>query len=267
MANYPNSNLPQIQTAQDGSEQVQNTINDAASPATVFGRNALASSLLSLGILGGTILVSGTPTQIANVVVTLTASTTNYIYWDSAGTTHVVTSAPSGWPGPMSGKTAIFEITTGANEISNLIDWRTSMGPAGPQGAQGSGGAGSQGPQGSQGVAGAQGTQGTLGAAWSISHNHQTGTSYTLQSSDNGLVVWLDNASAITLSVPSGLSTSFACEIIQLGAGQVTVTASGSPTPTINSYNALVKTAGQHAAIRLVSSYVSDVFNLSGALA
>lgn len=93
--------------------------------------------------------------------------------------------------------------------------------------------------------------------------NAQTGTTYTLDATDNGKVVTLSNAGAITLTVPSGLGVGFTCTLIQLGAGQVTVAASGV---TLNSYTSLVKIAGQHGAATLYA-YVADVFNLSGNLA
>ena len=93
--------------------------------------------------------------------------------------------------------------------------------------------------------------------------NAQTGTSYTLQASDNGKVVTLNNASAITLTVPSGLGAGFTCALIQLGAGQVTVTPSST---TVNSYSSLTKTAGQYAGASLYA-YAADIFALTGALA
>lgn len=93
--------------------------------------------------------------------------------------------------------------------------------------------------------------------------NAQTGTTYTLVAGDNGKVVTLSNGSAITLTVPSGLGAGFTCTLVQIGAGQVTVAASGV---TLNSYTSLVKIAGQHGAATLYA-YVADVFNLSGNLA
>jgi hypothetical protein len=111
-------------------------------------------------------------------------------------------------------------------------------------------------------LAGQPGTNGTNGTDWSPSTNAQTGATYTLQASDNGVTVTLSNASPITLTVPSGLGANFGCVLIQIGAGQVTVAASGV---TLNSYAALVKLAGQHAAATLFA-YVANTFNLSGNL-
>lgn len=92
--------------------------------------------------------------------------------------------------------------------------------------------------------------------------NAQVGTTYTLVAADNGKVVTLNNAGAITLTVPAGLGAGFSCTIIQIGAGQVTVAASGT---TVNSYGALTKIAGQHGAATLYA-YVADTFNLAGTL-
>ncbi len=96
----------------------------------------------------------------------------------------------------------------------------------------------------------------------STSVNAQTGTSYTLLASDNGKVVTLNNAGGITLTVPASLGAGFSCTLIQLGAGQVTVTPSST---TVNSYGSLTKLAGQHATASLFA-YAANVFNLAGAL-
>lgn len=77
---------------------------------------------------------------------------------------------------------------------------------------------------------------------FSAAINLQTGTSYTLQASDNGKVVELGNAAAITLTVPSGLGNGFNCTIVQTGAGQVTLSASGT---TLRHRNSHSKIAGQ----------------------
>jgi hypothetical protein len=78
--------------------------------------------------------------------------------------------------------------------------------------------------------------------------NTQTGTSYTLQASDNGKIITLNNASAITLTVPA-LFTGFNCMIVQLGAGEVTLTPSGT---TISNRSSYTKTAGTNAIVSLI---------------
>jgi hypothetical protein len=102
-------------------------------------------------------------------------------------------------------------------------------------------------------------TAGTI-ATISANLNAQTGTTYTLQNSDNGKVITLNNASAITLTVPSGLSTGFNCLVVQLGAGAITFTPSGT---TIYNRASQTKTAGQYAIATLVS-YTTNTFITSG---
>jgi hypothetical protein len=90
--------------------------------------------------------------------------------------------------------------------------------------------------------------------------NAQTGTSYTLQASDNGKVITCNNASAITVTVPSGLGAGFNCAVIQKGAGQVTFSPSGV---TVNNRQGHTKTAGQKAVVGLVAD-VANNFYLGG---
>ena len=80
--------------------------------------------------------------------------------------------------------------------------------------------------------------------------NAQTGTSYSLLASDAGKLVTLTNASAITLTVPSGLglATGQRIDLAQLGAGQVTVAASGT---TVNATPGL-KLRAQYSAASLI---------------
>lgn len=65
-----------------------------------------------------------------------------------------------------------------------------------------------------------------------INYNAQTGTTYTLAASDNGKVVTVENASAITVTVPQQssvtLSQGFHCVVRQKGAGQITLATQGS---------------------------------------
>ncbi|MEK9909115.1 MAG: hypothetical protein VW498_02005 [Candidatus Thalassarchaeaceae archaeon] len=80
--------------------------------------------------------------------------------------------------------------------------------------------------------------------------NAQSGTTYTLTASDNGKIVTLSNASAITLTLPETstetLAVGFSCMIIQRGAGQVTVVVEGSDT--LESSGSKTKLTGQHSS-------------------
>jgi hypothetical protein len=91
-------------------------------------------------------------------------------------------------------------------------------------------------------------------ARQNLTLNAQTGTTYTLVLTDNGRLVTLSNAAAITLTVPLNSSVAFATgavvNIQQIGAGQVTVagasgvtvTGTGTKLRTPYSAAALVKT-------------------------
>lgn len=92
-----------------------------------------------------------------------------------------------------------------------------------------------------------------------VTENTQTGTTYTVLSSDNGKVVTLNNAGAITVTVPT-LSSGFSCTFIQKGAGQVTFTSSGT---TVSNAHSQTKTFGQYAAVTLYG-LSSTAFVLAG---
>ena len=94
-------------------------------------------------------------------------------------------------------------------------------------------------------------------------YNNQTGTTYTLVAADNGKVVTLSNSSAITLTVPVSLPTGFNCSIVQLGAGQVTITASST---TIHNRQSFTKTAGQYSAVTILQ-YATNTFLTQGDMA
>jgi hypothetical protein len=93
------------------------------------------------------------------------------------------------------------------------------------------------------------------------SFNAQT-AGYTLAASDNGKIITINSASAVTITVGTAVGTAgFSCTIIQLGAGQVTIAASGT---TLNSASGL-KLAAQHAAASIVC-YTTNTFNVAGNL-
>jgi hypothetical protein len=104
----------------------------------------------------------------------------------------------------------------------------------------------------------AGGSAGVSAALSRVDHRHppqgavinlQTGTSYTIQASDNGKVVELSNAAAIALTVPNTLPQEFNCLITQAGAGQVTIAAQGGGTQRQRAGDD--KTAGQWAVVSL----------------
>jgi hypothetical protein len=105
-----------------------------------------------------------------------------------------------------------------------------ATGPTGPQGTQGdvgptgaTGPAGATGPIGATGSTGPTGSTGATGVGNIAGFNTQTGTTYTLVAGDLSEIVTLDNASAITLTVPpSVFSANDQIHAVQYGAGQVT---------------------------------------------
>ena len=101
---------------------------------------------------------------------------------------------------------------------------------------------------------------GTAILGFDASINDQTGTAYTLLASDNGKVVVLNNGSAVTVTVPSGLGAGFNCSFVQKGAGQVSFSASGT---TINNRQSHTKINAQFGVASLVA-YAADTFVLAG---
>lgn len=95
--------------------------------------------------------------------------------------------------------------------------------------------------------------------------NAQTGTTYTAQAGDNGKIVTLSNASAITVTLPNSLVAGWACTFEQLGAGQVTFSAGSGAT--LQNRQGQSKTAGQYAlcfAYVRTNSGTNAVYNLGG---
>ena len=87
-----------------------------------------------------------------------------------------------------------------------------------------------------------------------IAINAQTGTTYTAVLADDGKLVTCSNASAITFTVPLNSSVAFGIgtqiNIMQLGAGQVTISPTGGVT--IRSSGSKLKTYGQYAVATIV---------------
>lgn len=94
----------------------------------------------------------------------------------------------------------------------------------------------------------------------SLTVNPQTGTTYTLQASDNGKLVTLSNAAAITVTVPAGLGAGFNCICQQIGVGQVSFVESGV---TLHNRQSHSKIAGQWGFASIIS-HVANVLSLGG---
>jgi hypothetical protein len=105
--------------------------------------------------------------------------------------------------------------------------------------------------------------RGDTGAQPSLTIVDNSNTSITLSDSDNNTVVRCTASSAVTITVPSTLSSGFNCMVIQAGTGTVTFAAGSGAT--INSFAGLLATAGRHASASLIR-VASATYNLSGNL-
>jgi hypothetical protein len=113
-----NSNLPQMQPSQASKEVTFNSIVDALSPSSTFGRNFATTSGLVWGYLGGRILVDGVSTLIANATLSLTASSTCYIEVARAG---IVSFNTIGFT---PGRVPLYIVVTGASTVTSYSDVR-----------------------------------------------------------------------------------------------------------------------------------------------
>lgn len=97
-----------------------------------------------------------------------------------------------------------------------------------------------------------------------IPENAQTGTTYTLVLTDAGKLVSLSNAAAITLTVPTNASVAFPVgtriDLLQLGAGQVTISGAGV---TFQSSGSKLKLTGQYSGATLYKR-ATDTWALIG---
>ena len=82
-----------------------------------------------------------------------------------------------------------------------------------------------------------------------IAINAQTGTTYTTVLSDDGKLITCDNAASIALTIPPNSSVAYGIgtqiNIMQLGAGTVTITAGAGVT--LRSAGSKLKTDAQYA--------------------
>ncbi len=103
--------------------------------------------------------------------------------------------------------------------------------------------------------------------------NAQTGTTYTFVLADNGKLVTASNASAQTYSIPTNATAAFAVgtqiNLIQIGAGQVTVAAATPGTTTVLSNAATAaqpKCRNQYAALTAIK-VATDTWYVIGDIA
>lgn len=113
--------LDTIAVNQSNKESVVNALLDAASPAMLWGRHASTCSGLTWGYYGG--WYGGA--QINNGTLTLSASTTNYVYAiASTGAVNVNTT------GFAAGSIPLYLIVTGATTVTSYTDQRSNQAAA-----------------------------------------------------------------------------------------------------------------------------------------
>jgi hypothetical protein len=102
-----------------------------------------------------------------------------------------------------------------------------------------------------------------------IAINAQTGTTYTTVLTDDGKLITCDNASAIALTIPLNASVAYGIgtqlNIMQLGAGQVTITPATAGV-TLRSAGSKLKTSAQYAVATCVK-IATDTWVVVGNLA
>lgn len=221
--------LDTISSTQANKEVTVNALLDAGSPSTIWGRHALTTSGLTWGYYGGTFVDStGTRHAIANGTLTLTASTTNYLYADP--TTAAISQNTTGYP---AGKVPLYSIVTGASTVTSYNDDRSYQPSATATAAAGT--VTSVGATG--GVETDQTGNGPITTAGNVRTSIllaggaiQTAT-YAPVTGDRAKTAVMSSASATNLNLPtptSGVSSSFPVgwwgELQNIGAGGCTLT-------------------------------------------
>lgn len=246
-------------TGQDTPEVVVNANFFSLQHQGVYAMDPSTTELLTWGYLGGRwggfSVTAGT--------LTLTASVLNYVVVDrSTGVISVSTSSTNWNDTDDYGRVYLIDAGATTVDLADVEDHRA--GPGGVHGSIGSGGGGGGGDVNGPGSStdnaiprwdGSGGdtlqdsgvliTDNNEISGYRAHINAQTGTTYTLDASDNGKIVQLTNGAAIALTVPNSFPVGFNCTIVQGGAGQVTIASTGSGT--VVNRQSHTKTAGTNA--------------------
>jgi hypothetical protein len=110
--------LDLIAQSQAQKEVTANAMFDAGWPAMLFARRATTTTALTWGYYGGSIVLAGTRTPIANGTVALTASTTNYVEATTAGSVSKNTS------GFTAGRIPLYTVVTNSAGVDSYVDYR-----------------------------------------------------------------------------------------------------------------------------------------------
>ncbi|MCZ2484983.1 hypothetical protein [Aquirufa antheringensis] len=71
-------------------------------------------------------------------------------------------------------------------------------------------------------------------------------TAYNISASDNGKILQSTSATAITITIPTGLPTGFNCTVVQMGAGQLTFSG------TYFNRGSFTKSASQYSIVSII---------------
>lgn len=218
--------LSQIQTSQSSKEVTANRNLNAA--ITMYGIEKIVGAACYMigGRWGGN--------DVTSAPLTLTLASDNYIVANlSTGAWSAATSTTNWNDDTTYGRVA--KVVMGASTYTSYEDHR--LGEGGIFQFGGGGGGGSSG----------------------IAINPQTGTSYTVQTSDSDKLITFSNAASIAVTLPQATSSfdaPFAFEAKNIGVGAVTITPT---TSTINGAATLVLNTGQ--SVRVISdgtNYVTE---------
>lgn len=112
---------------------VANAALDAASPAALFGIDAVGTSGLTLSLFGGKVLVGGAVTSVSNqATLAMTASATNYVEFDPTGTgsTSGIRMNTAGFT---AGRVPLYSVVCGSTAITSWTDHRVWGAPRQPR--------------------------------------------------------------------------------------------------------------------------------------
>lgn len=91
----------------------------------------------------------------------------------------------------------------------------------------------------------------------------QVAASRNIASTDDGVRLISTSATAVTLTIPSGLPAGFQFRVTQEGAGKVSIVAGSGAT--VNAQAAKIATAAQYATIEILQSFAStDSYTVTG---
>ena len=156
---------------------------------------------------------------------------------------------------------------TGPRGIAGTNGTNGAVGPTGPRGPSGGpvGPVGPTGPRGLQGLQGVAGPTGPQGDNGILTQNPQVGTTYQLALSDRGKLVTFNNVALCTVTIPLNSTVNFPVgariDLVQLGAGGVTLAVAGGVTLNSKSGNRTI--AAQNVSVTLVQT-ATNVWYLFG---